>query len=87
MLYEYNKLIQYAINLTHNDVIKSDFRRIADSCQEAGVEEKSENFILKNIKDSLKINDNDKEIHIKTKRDWQNCPHRTTDIRRPMEDP
>ena len=29
----------------------------------------------------------DKEIHIKTKRDWQNCPHRTTDIRRPMENP
>ena len=81
MLYEYNKLIQYAINLTHNDVIKSDFRRIADSCQEAGVGEKSENFI------SLKIHDNDKEIHIKTKRDWQNCPHRTTDIRRPMENP
>lgn len=39
MLYEYNKLIQYAINLTHNDAIMSDFRRIADSCQEAGVEE------------------------------------------------
>lgn len=36
MLYEYNKLIQYAINLTHNDAIMSDFRRIADSCQEAG---------------------------------------------------
>lgn len=45
MLYEYNKLIQYAINLTLNDAIMSDFRRIADSCQEAGVEEKSENFI------------------------------------------
>lgn len=45
MLYEYNKLIQYATNLTHNDVIMSDLRRIADSCQEAGVEEKSENFI------------------------------------------
>lgn len=45
MLYEYNKLIQYAIILTHNDAIMSDLRRIADSCQEAGVEEKSENFI------------------------------------------
>lgn len=45
MLYEYNKLIQYAINLTHYDAIMSDLRRIAHSCQEAGVEEKSENFI------------------------------------------
>ena len=31
MLYEYNKLIQYATNLTHNDAIMSDLRSIADS--------------------------------------------------------